>query len=75
MANKLRKTIGSRDDRYILEVGIKMNKGNFIIEFSEVEKENGTRGYGQKRHGHYRRIDPFVFIENNSGVLLLVRGP
>lgn len=46
MVHKLRKAMGSRDERYTLEGMIEMDEGYFTIESSEIEKAKGKRGRG-----------------------------
>ena len=43
MVHKLRKVMGNRDARYILEGMIEMDEGYFTIESSEIEQQQGKR--------------------------------
>ena len=46
MVHKLRKAMGTRDERYTLEGMIEFDEGYFTVESSEIEQEKGTRGRG-----------------------------
>jgi hypothetical protein len=46
MVHKLRKAMGTRDDRYTLEGMIEMDEGYFTVESTEVEQNQGKRGRG-----------------------------
>lgn len=46
MVHKLRRAMGNRDARYILEGMIEMDEGYFTVESSEIEKARGGRGRG-----------------------------
>jgi hypothetical protein len=44
MMHKLRKTMGTRDDKYTLEDMIEMDEGYFTVESTETEQEKGVLG-------------------------------
>ena len=46
MVHKLRKAMGTRDERYTLEGMIEFDEGYFTVESSEIEQEKGIRGRG-----------------------------
>jgi len=46
MVHKLRKAMGTRDERYTLEGMIEFDEGYFTVESSEIEQEKGVRGRG-----------------------------
>jgi transposase-like protein len=46
MVHKLRKAMGTRDDRYTLEGMIEFDEGYFTIASTEIEQEKGIRGRG-----------------------------
>ncbi|WP_262147160.1 IS1595 family transposase [Chryseobacterium foetidum] len=46
MVHKLRKAMGTRDEKYTLEGMIEFDEGYFTVESSEIEQEKGVRGRG-----------------------------
>ena len=64
MVHKLRKAMGTRDEKYTLEGMIELDEGYFTVESSEIEQEKGVRGRGAAGKQNVAVMAESVPLEN-----------
>ena len=64
MVHKLRKAMGTRDEKYTLEGMIEFDEGYFTVESSEIEQEKGVRGRGAAGKQNVAVMAESVPLEN-----------